>query len=94
MIDTFSITAVPNKSQEERLKHDTLLTLSIKHGHGDRSYILNGKLLDLNTNGPLKGKEVLVSSYPPLQIPKQKTNKEGIFETALNILTRDSLVQV
>ncbi|MFI5405279.1 MAG: right-handed parallel beta-helix repeat-containing protein [Nitrososphaerales archaeon] len=82
---------VPNKSQEERLKHDTLLTLSIKHGHGDRSYILNGKLLDLNTNGPLKGKEVLVSSYPPLQIPKQKTNKEGIFETALNILTRDLL---
>ena len=81
---------VTNKSQEERLKHDTLLTLSIKHGDGDRFYILNGKLLDLNTNEPLKGKEVLVSSYPPLKIPKQKTNKEGIFETALNILTSDS----
>ena len=82
---------VPNKSQEERLQHDTLLTLSIKRGAGDRSYILNGKLLDLNTNGPLNGKEILISSYPPLQIPKQKTNKEGDFETAFNILSSDSL---
>ena len=47
--------------------------------------------MDLNTNGPLNGKEILLSSYPPLQIPKQKTNKEGNFETALNILTSDSL---
>ena len=82
---------VPNKSQEERLKHDTLLTLNIKRGDGDRFYILKGKLLDLNTNKPLNGKEISISSYPPLQIPIQKTNKEGNFETALNILTSDLL---
>jgi parallel beta-helix repeat protein len=81
---------VPNKSQE-RLKHDTLLTLSLKDGDGNRFYILKGRLLDLNTNEPLQGKEIVLSSSPPLQIPKQKTNKEGNFETALNILTRDSL---
>ena len=81
---------VPSKSQE-RLKHDTLLTLSLKDGDGDRFYILKGRLLDLNTNKPLQGKEILLSSFPSLQIPKQKTNKEGNFETALNILTGDSL---
>ena len=80
---------VPNKSQE-RLMHDTLLTLSLKEGDGDRFYILKGRLLDLNTKEPLPGKEILLSSYPPLQIPKQKTNKEGNFETALNIPTSDS----
>ena len=81
---------VPSKSQES-LKHDTLLTLSLKDGDGDRFYILKGRLLDLNTNEPLQGKEILLSSFPSLQIPKQKTNKEGNFETALNILTGDSL---
>ena len=81
---------VPSKSQES-LKHDTLLTLSLKDGDGDRFYILKGRLLDLNTNEPLQGKEILLSSFPALQIPKQKTNKEGNFEIALNILTSDSL---
>ena len=68
-----------------------MLTLSLKDGDGDRFYILKGRLLDLNTNEPLQGKEILLSSFPSLQIPKQKTNKEGNFETALNILTGDSL---
>jgi mannuronan 5-epimerase len=81
---------LPSKPQE-RLKHDTLLTLSLKDGDGDRFYILKGRLLDLNTNEPLQGKEILLSSFPYLQIPKQKTNKEGNFETVLNILTGDSL---
>ena len=81
---------VPKKSQE-RLMHDTLLTLSLKEGDGDRFYILKGRLLDLNTKEPLPSKEILLSSYPPLQIPKQKTNKEGNFETAFNIPTSDSL---
>ena len=71
--------------------HDTLLTLNLREGDGDKFYILKGRLLDLNTNEPLQGKEILLSSFPALQIPKQKTNKEGNFEAALNILTGDSL---
>ena len=57
----------------------------------NRFYILKGRLLDLNTNEPLQGKEILLNSYPPLQIAKQKTNKEGNFETVLNLLDSDSL---
>ena len=81
---------VPNKSQE-RLMHDTLLTLNLREGDGDKFYILKGRLLDLNAKEPLPGKEILLSSYPPLQIPKQKTNEEGNFETAFNIPTSDSI---
>ena len=67
-----------------------MLTLVLKTVD-DRFYILKGRLLDLNTNEPLQGKEILLNSYPPLQITKQKTNKEGNFETVLNVFTSDSL---